>query len=291
VLPQTILARLHQTVTLAGRGDAVVVAGGVVWAGTRWSPVDRVDVYDVAHRSWRAGAPLTYARSDGAAVTLRDGRVAVFGGNLDTRLLGSVEIYDLARDTWTTAAPMPRPRTQHTAVLLRDGKVMVMGGIDTDGGPTDSTFVYDPSADSWDYGPRMNEARFQQATVPLRGGDFLLIGGDGLAAGTSERYVASQGRFVRSGVLTVERLVAQAAALPDGRVVVTGGLPLHMTSYRPLVSVEVWDPATGVWTEVAPLKEPRAWGTLLRVDHALYLVSGTGTDQTALGTVEKLSID
>ena len=68
-----------------------------------------------------------------------------------------------------------------------------------------------------------------------------------------------------SGQLTEGRLVAQAAALPDGRVVVTGGLPLRMTSYRPLDSVEVWDPATGLWTEVAPLKEGRAWGTLLRV--------------------------
>ena len=94
-----------------------------------------------------------------------------------------------------------------------------------------------------------------------------------------------------SGQLTVGRLDAQAAALPDGRVVVTGGLPLHMTTYRPLDSVEVWDPATGLWTEVAPLKEARAWGTLLRVDRALYLLSGTGTDESSLGTVEKLSLD
>jgi len=289
LLPQTILPRLHQTVTLS-RED-VVVAGGVIWEVTHWTPVDRVDVYDAAHRSWRVAAPLHFARSDAAAVTLRDGRVAVFGGNFDTRLMSSVEIYDPKHDVWTAGAPMPRPRTQHTAVLLKDGKVLVVGGIDTDGGPTNSTFVYDPASNTWDYGPRTNEARFQQATVALRGGDFLFIGGDGQAAGTSERYVASEGRFVVSGQLTEGRLVAQAAALPDGRVVVTGGLPLRMTSYRPLDSVEVWDPATGLWTEVAPLKEGRAWGTLLRVGHALYLVSGNGTDEAAFSTVERLTID
>ena len=290
VLPQTILARLHQTMTLGGDGR-VIVAGGVVWEGTHWSPVDDVDIYDVAHRHWSYGAPLRVARSDGSAIALKDGRVAVFGGNHDTKLLASVEIYDPRRDTWTDAAPMPRPRTQHTAVMLRDGSVMIVGGIDSDGGPTDSTFIYDPSSNAWEYGPRMTQARFQQATVSLPSGDILFIGGDGLAAGTSELYLASQRRFVASGPLAVPRLVAQAAALPDGRVVVTGGLPLHMTTYAPLGSVEVWDPATGTWSESAPLAEGRAWGVMIRVVPALYLVSGNGANETAFRTVERLTVD
>jgi hypothetical protein len=178
-----------------------------------------------------------------------------------------------------------------SAVVLRDGKVMIVGGIDSDGGPTDTTFLYDPTRNVWEYGPRMTQPRFQQATVMLASGDVLMIGGDGLAAGTSELYLASEKRFVASGPLAVPRLVAQAAALPDGRVVVTGGLPLHMTTYAPLGSVEVWDPATGLWTESAPLSEGRAWGVLLRVDHALYLVSGNGADETAFRTVERLTVD
>src|SRR5207248_8706479 len=109
VLPGMILPRLHPTVALS-RDDRVVVAGGVVWAGDEWDPVDRVDIYDVSHHSWHIGPQLKFARSDAAAVTLKDGRVAVFGGNFDTRLLSSVEIYDPAREAWTTAAPMPRPR-------------------------------------------------------------------------------------------------------------------------------------------------------------------------------------
>ena len=65
VLPQQILPRLHQTVTLSG--DArVVVAGGVVWKETHWDPVDRVDYYDVAHRRWLKGPTLNVARSDAA---------------------------------------------------------------------------------------------------------------------------------------------------------------------------------------------------------------------------------
>ena len=290
VLPQTILARLHQTVSLAST-DEVVVAGGVVWQGTHWEPVDRVDVYDVKLRTWRTAAPLHAARSDAAAVTLRDGRVAVFGGNFDTRLLSSVEIYDPARDVWEAAASMPRPRTQHTAVLLKDGRALIAGGIDSDGGPTDSTFLYDPTSDSWQLGPRMTQPRFQQATVTLRNGDVLFIGGDDAASGTSELYLASEGRFTSSGTLTYPRLVAQAAALPDGRVVVAGGLPPQMTMYRPLDSVEIWDPQTRTWTVSPGLADGRAWGALLRVDGALYLVSGTGDDDRALQSVERLAVE
>ena len=290
VLPQTILPRLHQTMTLSG-DSLVVVAGGVIWKQTHWDPVDRVDYYDVAARRWLKGPILNYARSDAAAAALKDGRVVVFGGNFDTKLLASVEIYDPARREWMMAAPMPRPRTQHTAVLLKSGRVMIVGGIDSDGGPTDTTFIYDPARNSWDYGPRLTQPRFQQATVMLANGDVLLIGGDGLAAGTSELYLASEDRFVASGPLLFPRLVATAAALPDGRVVVTGGLPPHMTTYSPLGSVEVWDPATGRWSEGATLSAGRAWGVLLRVGGALYLVSGNGANEAAFRTVERLTVE
>ncbi len=290
VLPQTILARLHQTVTL-GAGERVVVAGGVVWEREKWSPVSRVDVYDVARRRWRVAAPLHSARSDAAAVALKDGRVAVFGGNFGTRLLDTVEIYDPRRDAWTEAAPMPRPRTQHAAVLLRDGRVLIAGGIDADGGPTAATFLYDPSANAWTDGPLMTQPRMQQSTVRLASGDVLFAGGDDAAASTSELYLASEGRFVASGVLQHPRFVAQAAALPDGRVVLNGGLPPHMTTYAPLGSTEIWDPSTGRWSEAAPAASPRAWAKLISIEGAVFLVSGSGPDEHAVGSVERLTLD
>ncbi|HEU5287506.1 MAG TPA: kelch repeat-containing protein [Candidatus Limnocylindria bacterium] len=290
LLPQTILARLLQTVTL-GAGERVVVAGGVVWEGPRWAPVARVDVYEVARRSWRAAAPLHSARSDAAAAALKDGRVAVFGGNFGTRLLDTVEIYDPRRDAWTEGAPMPRPRTQHSAVLLKDGRVLIAGGIDKDGGPTATTFLYDPSANAWTAGPLMTQPRMQQSTVLLANGDVLFAGGDDAAASTSELFLASEGRFVASGALQHPRFVAQAAALPDGRVVLNGGLPPHMTTYAPLGSTEIWDPRTGKWREVAPAASPRAWAKLISIEDAVFLVSGSGPGEDAVSSVERLTLD
>ena len=290
LLAQPLLGRLHQSVSLTGN-ETVIMAGGVQWMGDHWEPVENAEIYQPVTREWSAGASLLNPRSDHAAVTLKDGRVMVIGGNFGTKLVRSVEIYDAVKDAWALAAGLPRARTQFSAVTLTDGKVLVLGGIDTDGGATDTTFMYDPARDAWSDGPRMTMPRLQQATVLLPNGDVLLAGGGGVAAGTSEVYRARQNKFVPSGPLLGPRLVAQIAALPDGRVVLSGGLPPTMSAYRPLASSEMWDPASGRWSPLAPIADGRAWGTLIRVGSGLYLVSGTGSDETAFRSVERLPLD
>jgi N-acetylneuraminic acid mutarotase len=290
LLPQRLLGRLHQSVTLTAK-ERVVMAGGVEWQGDHWSPIDRVEIFDPVSRSWYAAAPMLVARSDHAAVALIDGRVMAIGGNQGVKLLDSVEIYDPRTNAWTPGPHLPRLRTQHAAVTLRDGRVLVVGGIDANGGPTDATFLYEPSANTWSEGPHMTMPRLQQATVVLPNGDVMLAGGDDAAASSSEVYLAHENRFVASGSLVNPRLVAQIAALPDGRVVLVGGLPPTMTAYRPLASTEIWDPITRTWRALSRVAEGRAWGTLIRVGHALYLVSGNGSDEAAFRSVERLPID
>jgi len=290
LLPQSLLGRVHQSITTAWE-DLVVVAGGVEWHETYWSPVDSVDVYRPLQRGWVLAAPLKHKRSDHAAAALQDGRVLVTGGNANTTLLASTEIYNPRSDKWTAAAPMPRARTQHSAVTLLDGRVLVTGGIDADGAPTNTTFIYDPGTDSWTDGPLMTVARFQQVAVALPTGDVLYAGGDGVASGTSEVYRFGEGRFVDSGTLVTPRLVAQAAALPDGRVVLSGGLPLRMHEFAPLRTVEIWDPKTGLWTALPSAPTPRAWGTIVIVRGVVYQLSGTGDGETAYRTIERLAFN
>jgi Kelch motif len=290
LLPQSLLGRVHQSIT-TGWEDLVVVAGGVEWRETYWSPVDQVDVYRPLQREWVAGAPLKHKRSDHAAAALHDGRVLVTGGNANTTLLASSEIYDPRTDRWTDAAPMPRARTQHSAVTLFDGRVLVTGGIDADGAATNTTFIYDPRTDSWTDGPLMTVARFQQVAVALPTGDVLYAGGDGVASGTSEVYRFTEGQFVESGTLVTPRLVAQAAALPDGRVVLSGGLPLRMHEFAPLSNVEIWDPKTGLWSALPSAPTPRAWGSIVIVRGVVYQLSGTGADETAYRTIERLAFN
>ena len=288
LLPQRLLGRIHQTIT-SGWDDLVVVAGGVELLETYWSPVDRVDLFRPSRNEWVLGAPLRHPRSDHAATALQDGRVLVTGGNADTKLMAWTEIYNPRTDRWTEAAPMPRARTQHSAVTLFDGRVLVTGGLDYNGAPTDTTFIYDPRTDSWSDGPLMTSARNQQVVVALPNGDVLLAGGNGVSSGTSELYLFDQSRFVASGTLVTPRLVAQAAALPDGRVVLSGGLPVRMHEFAPLRSAEIWDPKTGLWSELPSAPTPRAWGSIVIVRGVVYQLSGTGEGEAAYRTIERLA--
>ena len=290
LLPQPLLGRVHQSITSAWE-DLVVVAGGVEWHETYWSPVDRVDIFRPQQGGWVLGAPLRHPRSDHAATALQDGRIFVTGGNFDTKFLAWSEIYNPRTDTWTEAAPMPRARTQHSAVTLFDGRVLVTGGIDVDGAATNTTFIYDPRNDSWADGPLMTVARLQHVAVALPTGDVLFAGGNDVASGTSEVYRFGENRFVASGTLVTPRLVAQAAALGDGRVVLSGGLPLRMHEFAPLRSAEIWDPKTGLWTELPPAPTPRAWGSIVIVRGVVYQISGTGEGETAYRTIERLAFN
>lgn len=290
VLHQQLQGRLHQTMTRA-LSDRVVVAGGVKFQTTHWDPVDRVDVYLPAERKWISASPLLDARSDHAANALLDGRVLVTGGNQGTRLLQASEIYDVKTDQWTRAAPLPRPRTAHSAFTLADGRVFVAGGVEKSGVATDTTLIYDPRADAWSDGPRMTLPRVQYAAVQLANGDILFIGGDGAASGTSERYNGRINVFVLSGTLVDPRQAAQAAVLPDGRVVLVGGMPPRNAEFAPLRSAEIWDPVTERWTELPPSPTPRAWPSIVVVGGVVYQLGGTGDAEAAYRSIERLAVN
>jgi hypothetical protein len=290
VLKDQLVGRLHQTMTRAS-GDRVVVSGGVVFKQTYWDPVDSVDVYLPLERKWISASPLIDPRSDHAATALLTGMVMVIGGNQGPRLLQSVEIYDTKNNRWFRASPLPNPRTEHSAFTLSDGRVLVAGGVEASGAAADTTYIYNPPADAWTEGPRMFVPRVQHAAVQLANGDILFIGGDGAASGTSERYDVKLEKFVLSGTLGEPRLAARAAQLPDGRVVLVGGMPPRNEEFAPLNSAEIWDPVSGRWSALPPSPTPRAWPSILMVGGVVYQLSGTGDAEAAYRTIERLAVN
>ena len=292
LLPQALLGRVNQTVT-AGWGGRVVVIGGTEFRRgaldtTYWAPVDRVEVFIPDSRTWLVGAPLIDERSDHGATALADGRILVTGGNQGTRLVRTTEIYDPSRDLWTPAAPMPRGRTQFSIATLPDGRVLVAGGFREDGRLTISTLLYDPARDAWSEGPQMLDARLNHSMVALPGGDVLFVGGESYGSATAERYDFRKNKFTDAGRLASPRLVAQAALLGDGRVLLTGGLAVPgRGGFRPLVETEIWDPRTGAWDATTNAPSARAYGTLVRTELGLFRVSGSGDEQAPVRTVER----
>lgn len=290
VLPQLLLGRLNQGVTVAW-GDRVVVTGGTDRVGEAWRSVARVDVYLPWSRTWLAATSMRQARSDHIAVPLLDGRVLVAGGNRDTELLRSSEIYDPRTDTWEPTAPLPHARTQARAVTLPDGRVLVVGGWELEAGMTTTTLLYDPLAERWAEGPELRYPRLNHSVVQLPYGDVLVFGGEASGSGTAERYVWREDRFVHAGVLGHPRLVAQGALLPDGSVVAVGGLPEdpYRWKFLPVTGAEVWDATKRVWRDIVAAPTARAFGQLVVTDTGIYRISGVGEDEAPLTTIEALT--
>jgi hypothetical protein len=111
-------------------GDGrILIAGGY---GRRWTgsaappPLNSAIIVDPYSGSWTAASPMIVPRARHAAVTLRDGRIAMIGG-IGIRPTASVEIYDPRTDTWHVAASLAQPRYDHTAVSNGDD-VFILGG-------------------------------------------------------------------------------------------------------------------------------------------------------------------
>jgi hypothetical protein len=137
----------------------------------------------------------------------------------------------------------------------------------------------------------MTLARVQHEAVQLANGDILFIGGDGAASGTSERYDVKLEKFVLSGTLGEPRLASRAAQLPDGRVVIVGGMPPRNETFAPLRSAEIWDPVSEQWSGLPPSPTPRAWPSILMVGGVVYQLSGTGDAEAAYRTIERLAVN
>jgi hypothetical protein len=290
-LSQRLPGRLHHSVTL-GWGDRVVVAGGVEWYGQSFHSSDRVDVYLPFQRQWIHAHALHQARSDHGAAPLPDGTILVTGGNFNARPLASTEIYDPRTDAWHEAAPLPSPRVRFSIAALPDGRVLVAGGLSEIGQPLASSLIYEPVHDRWVRGPDLAFARVQHAIVALASGDLLFIGGQRAASNTAERYDVRQNIFTFAGTLVRPRLVQQAVALADGRVLITGGsleVP-GRTDWVPVADAELWDPATNGWSAFASPALSRALGDLVVTPDGVYLVGGVGDGLAARQAIERLIV-
>lgn len=97
---------------------AGTASGGRVYAiGGRPGPINgglrTVERYNPKTRRWKLLEPLGTARSGAAAVTLKDGRIVVFGGeelNEGGTTIEQVELFDPATGGWSALEDMVTPR-------------------------------------------------------------------------------------------------------------------------------------------------------------------------------------
>ena len=248
----------------------VVVAGG-----------DSAALYDPSTNSWARTGRMARQRGT-TAMLLPDGRAFVMSSGR------AREVYDPFTNSWFSAASMQDGRENPASVLLGDGRVLVVGGTHEARVvgirvTMASAEIYDPSTDSWSPADSMAQARGAPGAVLLSDGKVLVVGGwvsdrkwEGLAS--AEIYDPSTDSWSRAGSMAQGRGVPVAVLLPDGRVLVIGGIggpgPVVGNS---LAGAEVYDPSTNSWFSAGWMEKARYSHTAVTLADGRVLVTGGRT--------------
>jgi hypothetical protein len=237
----------------------VLLSGGC--SGPGCSPIERsAELLDTRTRQTVPTGAMGVPRVSHSAASLGNGRVLVAGGWTGAASTASAEVFDTRTGRFTaTAGEMGTPRLDATAAALDSGQVLVAGGAVAANRPLASTELFDPAANRFAPGPAMSEPRAHHAAVRLADGRVLIVGGQlarGLATRSAEIFDPASQSFTPAGPMWHPRCKLAAVLLHDGRVLVIAG-STDCNERRRLAETEIFDPATGRFTEGPRLANPR----------------------------------
>jgi hypothetical protein len=203
-------------------------------------------------------------------------------------------LYDPATGKFSsTGSPIER-RLFSTATLLKDGRVLIVGGR-KDGTTASDEYdlktaeLYDPASGTFSATGSMSMPREGQTATLLPDGRVLVARGSasvdspGLGSYTSaEIYNPVTGTFSVTGSMATGPQEDTATLLNDGRVLIAGGQVSGQNGGLPNCSAELYDPATGTFSQIGNLRDKAAItssATLLADGRVLLLgseVDGSG---------------
>ncbi|WP_165371466.1 kelch repeat-containing protein [Pseudolysobacter antarcticus] len=274
-------SRYGGSATLLGNGQ-ILIAGGLNGQGT-------AEQYDAVAGVFNfVGAPHQ-DRYGGTTTLLPNGTVLFAGGidfYIDNTPLQNAEIYDPGtRQFQRVPSGMQSGRWAATATLLANGKVLIAGGA-TDfnpGTPIAKADIYDPATQAFTITGPLGSPRAAATATLLPNGKVLIAGGyikTGVSAttATAELYDPATGHFAATGSMASERQNATALLLPNGKVMIVGGIN---NAYQVLASAEIYDPATGIFSAAGTMTTPREYtSAALLADGRPLIVGGYFNDST-----------
>jgi hypothetical protein len=294
--------RTGQAAVRLGDGRVLIMGGFVPPTGPcevacHNDPTASVEIYDPSTRKFSPNGSLAEGRSDGRALLLKDGRVLVWGGNLNQT--NTMEIYDPAKKA--SVAVTPPADTQYlpfdpTVALLADGKVLIAGGVYY-GSTSNVTLIFDPASGGYSNGPLMAESREGATATLLDDGRMLIAGGEYLqdnkdTTNDSAELIDPSHPLSKSSLVESQNAFT-STLLSDGRVLLAGGGPdgNGAACKTPAVS-EVFDPKTAKVAPVGPMRAPRIGSAAIRIqDGRVLFFGGVDAACAAVGTVEAFDPD
>ena len=240
---------------------------------------------------WITRAPMITPRQEMPNVVL-DGRIYLVGGfNEFGAATPLVEAYEPATDKWYELASLPL-WMHHTAIAAANGKLYVLGGYVNDGfTASDRVFAYDPTTDTWEEKSSMPTARGAHVAVTV-GDKIYVIGGEDIngpvgseyedALATHELYDPATDSWTKLAPMPTPREHLAAAAI-DGQIYVVGGRRQSGFSLTNRRILERYDPATDMWTSLAPMLTARGGLAAAALYGKLYVFGGEYFTPTGRG--------
>jgi len=175
----------------------------------------------------------------------------------DGSLPSSAEIYSQTTGRWTAitnslAKIRPTVPGSHTATLLSSGKVLLVG-MGVMGVPYSGAQLYDPASGTWSAAGAMTQPRGDHTAALLADGKVLVVGGIGPVPGmpseskaalsNAELYDPASGTWTQlANQMAIERYYHTATLLPNGKMLIAGGLTTDHGRITGRSSTELYDP-------------------------------------------------
>ena len=238
--------REGHTATLLRDGQ-VLVAGG---SDNGVHTLDSAEIYDPRSGAWHLAGHMTVPRVAHIAVLLGSGQVLIAGGGRGD-MPGGYIVYQNA-ETYSpelkqfkrVPARMNSDRVGAAALLLNDGRALIVGGksgkVLTSFGPgtlnlnsmapLNTAETYDPESGSFVLTGNLQAPHYLPRLVKLQDGNVLVTSGwriQGPVVGgmaDAEVFLPSTNGFSEVAPMHVARLQNSSTLLPDGNVLVTGGV-------------------------------------------------------------------
>jgi N-acetylneuraminic acid mutarotase len=248
---------------------------------------------------WAEAPALGEVRGETSAVALDGGEVLIVGGGLGRDALPAAERFDPGAEAWRAVGSLGEARRGHDVARLDDGRVLAAGGID-EGEVLASAEIFDPDGDEWEPAGEMTQPRLGHTLTALDDGRVLALGGasgerpDGtehiqaqvIPTPTAELFDPETGEWTAIGDMLAPRFEHSATRLPDGRVLLAGGLTVADDEVAPTESVELFDPATDTFSRAAPMEVGRTDHAAVTLADDRVLVAGGDLGNRATGRVE-----
>jgi N-acetylneuraminic acid mutarotase len=273
--------RVFHAAVLLPSGQVLLTGGSQYVSG---AALDSAELYDPVGQTFTLmTATMTKARWGLAAALLPNGQVLLTGGTTPNGYITPLaEVYDPVAQTFTAlSATMRTDRRHHAATLLPSGELLLTGGQSNEEDFLNSAEVYNYVTQTFRALPAtMTLDRQGHSATLLPSGLVLVAGGEDQFnndVNTAEVYDALapiSKRFASlSATMTTPRVFHTATLLPNGQVLVTGGV--NWNADTTLNTGEVYDPVTQTFTLLnATMAEYRAGHTATLMRNGLVLLAG-----------------